>query len=444
MIRLFFRIFDSSLRSIHDTARSCFCSRAVVVSILLRCAVHAEGNAEAPAPSSETFVTSSLGAGWSLHVQSTLVDQWHGAYSAAYSGDNSFLNTQEDEHTLSLSLYLGHPLWRGADIFYNPEGFQGYGLSRTLGVAGFPNGEAVKSGYGSVHYNTSRLFLRQVFGLGGETEQQTDDVLQCARVVDVNRLIFSVGKFSAGDFFDGNAYSHDPRTQFLNWSLMDSGAWDYPADVVGFTGGAVLEWNTRTWMLHYGLFMEPRVSNGARLDPHLEQAHGQILQFDQRYLVGGHAGTLRPFVYWNQARMGNYDQAVHRATVQGGADITATAAYRSKLGFGLSWDQALAQDLGIFARLSHNDGRTESWAFTEIDSSAALGLSMKGQRWGRAQDTLGLACVENAISGSHQRYLAAGGSGLILGDGALSPAREQVLEVYYDLVPLSWARPTPS
>jgi high affinity Mn2+ porin len=380
---------------------------------------------------------------WSIFTQATYVDQWHYGFPAAYSGPDSLQNTAEVEHTFSYSLFLDRRVWQGGELIYNPEIFQGHGLSQTLGVAGFPNGEAVKSGYANLHYNTSRLFLRQVVGLGGAKEKLERDVNQVDEEVDVNRLTLSIGKFSGGDFFDGNAYSHDPRTQFMNWAMWESAAWDYPADVVGFTSGGVLEWNTENTTLHYGIFLEPDVPNSARMDFHVLKAHGQILQFDYRYKWGDRSGTLRPFAYWNQARMGSFNLATEAAEGTGTpAETAPTRAYRSKVGFGVSWDQEVAANLGAFARLSWDDGRTETWAFTQIDRSVAAGLSLKGGVWKRADDTVGLAVAVDGLSPEQRDYLEAGGTGLIIGDGALNYRTEQILETYYAFQALKWLQIT--
>jgi len=225
--------------------------------------------------------------------------------------------------------------------------------------------------------------------------------------------------------------------QFLNGSLWESAAWDYPADEVGYTGGLIAEWNTKNWMLHYGIFLEPTVSNGARLDMHVLDAHGQALEFDQRYQWEGLAGTVRPFVFWNEAHMGNYEDALASPDISDA--LSYSRAYRSKVGFGISWDQALADGFGVFARISWNDGRTEAWAFTEVDRSLAAGLSLNGSRWGRKNDLFGVAVAGNGISPSHQAYLAAGGTeGLFLGDGALNYGPEEILEAFYRIQAAKW------
>ena len=377
---------------------------------------------------------------WSVFTQLTCIEQWHYGFPAAYSGPESLSNKSEAEHTFSYSLFIDRTLWRGAELVYNPEIFQGHGLSQTFGVAGYPNGEAVKSGFANLHYNTSRLFVRQVFGLGGEAEKTERDLNQTGQEVDVDRITVSVGKFSANDFFDGNAYTHDPRTQFMNWALWESAAWDYPADVVGFTAGGVVEWNTRQGTLRYGILLEPDLPNSPKFDMHLAKAYGQILQYDIRYSISGHAGTVRPFVYWNHTHAGAFQPATAAALATGNpADASTTRKYGAKVGGGVSWDQELLTDLGAFIRLSVNDGRTEDWAFTQIDRSAVAGISLKGARWHRPDDTFGLAAAINGIASEQRAYLAAGGTGLIIGDGTLVRSRaEQIVESYYAYQALRW------
>jgi high affinity Mn2+ porin len=381
-------------------------------------------------------------ATWSLHEQATWIDQAHPSFPSPYEGANSFTAAAESDRTFSFSVFAGIRLFPETEIYYNPELLQGHALANTVGIAGFPNGEGAKAAFPNLHYSTSRLFIRQTIELGGDKAPVEDDQNQVARSYDEDRLTLSLGKFSASDFFDGNTYSHDSRTQFMNWAIIESGAWDYPADVVGYTAGFVAEWNTKNWMLHYGIFMEPTVPNGARLDYHLLDAHGQILQFDKRYSAGGLTGTLRPFVFWNQAHMGSYADTLASPDIATG--LSSSRAYRSKVGFGLSWDQQLTASLGAFARLSWDDGRTESFAFTEIDRSVAAGLSSSGAQWGRKNDTLGVAAVINAIVPAHQAYLAAGGTeGLILGDGALRYGPEEIVEIYYSSQIMKWLSISP-
>ena len=425
--------------------RSCSQHKLLVVWALFSAAATAAVAGDAldgrPAPPGDTWSLLTDPSNWTVLQQETEIEQWDSSFNSPYAGRNSFLPGGDGERTFSLTIFLGHKLWDGAELYYNPEFFQGHGLGNTVGIAGFPNGEAVKAAFYQLHYNTSRLFIRQTIGLGGETEKVEADENQFAETVDVNRLTFSIGKFSANDFFDDNAYSHDARKQFMNWALWESAAWDYPADIVGYTSGFVAELNTKDWLLHYGIFLEPTVSNGATLQTDVAKAWAQVLEVDRRYSWDGHAGMIRPFLFWNRANMGNYDDSL--ASASGVPDITATRAYRSKVGAGLSWDQELTTGLGAFARLSWDDGRTETWAFTEIDSSVALGLSLQGAPWNRPDDVLGVAVVGSGLSSEHKAYLAAGGIGLDIGDGRLNYGLEEIGEVYYDVKVCKWLWMTP-
>jgi high affinity Mn2+ porin len=371
---------------------------------------------------------------WSVHSQSTLIEQWHGGLTSPYQGPYSLVAHREDKHTATVTLFLGRRLWAGGEIFYNPEVTQGTGLSATQGLGGFPNGEATRAGSKVPEYNTARLFIRQTFGLGGGREPAESGQNQIAGERDIERITLMFGKLSATDVFDVNDYSHDARTQFLNWALMANGAWDYPADVKGYTGGFTAEWNQASRALRWGVFMEPVAANERELDQHVRQANGQAFEWEERYKLGHRPGALRGLIYWNQAHMGSYATALRTPA----PDIMLSRRYRSKVGAGLNWQQEIADDAGVFARVGVNDGRTETWAFTEIDRTVSAGASIKGSRWGRAADTVGVAALANGLSAEHRRYLAAGGYGFIVGDGRLSYRPEEILETYYNWKPAEW------
>jgi hypothetical protein len=234
------------------------------------------------------------------------------------------------------------------------------------------------------------------------------------------------------DLFDGNAYAHDPRTQFLNWTLMGQGAWDYPADTRGYTWGFVLAMAWDEWAFRAGRFAMPLEANQMAMDHDLGRSHGDALEAEHGHQLGGLPGTAKLLLYRNTAPMGNYRQSLQASP--GAPDVTATRAQgREKHGWGLNLEQALTQDLGLFSRYSWNDGRTETWVFTEVDRSICLGLSLKGGAWGRSDDGIGLAFVENGLSPEHRDYLAAGGYGFLLGDGRLNYASERIAETYYSL-----------
>lgn len=368
---------------------------------------------------------------WSVHAQATGVLQGYPAFAAPYSGPESLPSHGQTQETFTSSLYLGRSLWDGGEVYVNPEILQGIGLAHSFGVAGFPNGEATKAGTMDPRLNLSRLFIRQTFGFGGPTETVEAGPNQLAKTEDISRLTLTAGKIAATDMFDGNRYSHDSTTQFLNWSLMDSGAWDFPADAKGYTEGIALEYNQQTWTLRYGAFLEPEILNGERLARHGDGSVGQVAQLDERYLAWQQPGTVRFLVFYNRNHAGNFSDAL---ALPGNVSdtIDQTRSYGTpKYGFAISADQQLGSDLGAFLRLSWNDGKTEDWAFTQIDHSVAGGLSLQGTRWGRGDDTVGAAIALNGISSQQQQFLQAGGSGLIIGDGQLHYGLESIFESYY-------------
>jgi high affinity Mn2+ porin len=369
-------------------------------------------------------------AQWNWHFQNTDIIQGVPPFPAKYSGPNSLDSKGETRETVSVDLLSGARLWSGAEAHVDGLLWQGFGLSKTLGVEGFPNGEAFRLGTKVPNINISRLFLRQTIGLGGDTEPVTDAPLQLAGSRDISRLTFTVGKISVKDIFDSNAYANDPRTQFMNWAFMANEAWDYPADSIGFITGFAVELNQPRWALRYGFFQMPRTSNGTALDARYLQAWGMVVEFERRFTLNEHPGAVRLLAFLNQANMGSYQEAVDSPIRP--ADIEASRAYRFKFGFGLNVEQELVTNVGVFSRLGWSDGKNEAWAFTDVDRTASMGVSVKGAFWNRPNDTVGLAGALNAISSEHQDFFAAGGTGILAGDGALNYGFEKLLETYYD------------
>jgi high affinity Mn2+ porin len=380
---------------------------------------------------------------WNWHIQNTDIVQGYPGFDAKYSGPNSLNNHGEVRETVSLDLYAGIRLWRGAEVHVDVLMWQGFGLSNTVGVEGFPNGEAFKVGTKIPNVTIARLFIRQTIRLGGEQEDVPDGQLTLAGKHTVSRLTLTSGRFSAKDIFDNNAYANDPRTQFMNWALMANAAWDYPADSVGFDTGLAVELNQPKWALRYGFFQMPRFPNsftaedkfltwrpGGADGPFL-RAWGMVAEFERRYRVNAHPGAIRFLAFLNQAHMGSYQAAVDNPARP--ADITATQAFRFKYGFGLNWEQEVVTNVGVFSRLGWNDGHNEGWTFTDVNYTASLGASVKGKSWHRPDDTFGLAGVLNGISSVNQKFLEAGGTGILDGDGNLSYGLEKIVETYYDL-----------
>ncbi|MDJ0364338.1 carbohydrate porin [Hymenobacter sp. H14-R3] len=370
---------------------------------------------------------------WSVHFQQTIIQQWHNDLSPRYAGPFSLQAREQAKLSLTTTAFIGRKLWRGAAVYFNPEVAGGSGLSGATGIGGAPNGETFRIGDPAPQVYLARLYLRQLWALGSETTNFEDDINQVSGARPTRYLALNVGKFSMADYFDQNSYSHDPRTQFFNWSLMSAGSWDYPANVRGYTAGAVLEYVTPTYALRAGLGAMPTDANGPTLDLHYGKAQALTVELTKPYTLGGHPGTVRLLGFRNQAAMGSYTLAVRNAG-PAGPDVTAVRAdRRTKYGFVVNAEQEISPNVGLFGRFSYNDGHNETWAFTEIDRSLSVGLTSTGARWKRPTDRLGVAAVANGLSKDHQNYLAAGGSGFILGDGRLDYGLEYIGEVYYSI-----------
>jgi high affinity Mn2+ porin len=366
---------------------------------------------------------------WEIHGQTTYLPQGYPAFRAPYSGPNSLTPAAQAKATWSNSLFLNTRLWEGGELYYNPELLQGFGLNDTVGAGGFPNGEAQKSNFPYPHYNTSRLFLRQTFGFGGEQEELASGPTQLGGKVDVSRLTVQAGKFAVIDIFDGNAYAKDTRKDFMNWSMWAPGAFDYSADKVGLTYGATAELNQKHWALRAGYFLMLDKSNSNNFDTRVPERGSYVLELETRWSLFSLPGKLRTIGWFNSAYSGSYRETLDNPALM--LDISQTRQGRIKYGYVLNLEQALSEDVGLFGRWSWNDGKTEIMAFTDIDASLAGGLSIKGTRWGRPDDVIGVGGVINALSKDHRDFIAAGGLGILIGDGALNYRRERILETYY-------------
>jgi high affinity Mn2+ porin len=366
---------------------------------------------------------------WEIHGQTTFLPQGYPAFHAPYSGPNSLTPAPQTQQTWSNSLYLNARLWEGGEVYYNPELLQGFGLNDTVGVAGFPSGEAQKSNFPFPHYNTSRLFVRQTFGFGGEQEELASGPLQLAGKADISRLTLQAGKFSVIDIFDGNSYAKDARKDFMNWSIWAPGAFDYAADKLGLSYGATAELNQKQWALRAGYFLMDAVSNSNSFDTKVFQRGEYVVELETRYSLFSQPGKLRTIAWLNSAFSGSYRETLDNPALN--LDISQTRTGRIKYGYVINLEQALTDEVGLFGRWSWNDGKTEIMAFTDIDASLALGVSIKGTRWGRPDDVIGLGGAINALSRDHRDFIAAGGLGPLIGDGRLNYRRERILETYY-------------
>jgi high affinity Mn2+ porin len=369
---------------------------------------------------------------YSLHGQFTNVTQFHPAFTSPYRGANSLDPGNRGDETIDLTLFAGVRLWDGGEVYANPEIDQGFGLSNTLGAAGFPSAEAYKIGAAEPYARLPRAFLRQTFDLGGEAMPVEDDANQVAGSHTTDNLVLTIGKFGVTDIFDTNTYAHDPRSDFLNWSLVDAGAFDYAADSWGYSYGAAGEWTQSWWTLRAGLFDLSRVPNDKALQRGFDQFEA-TMEGEERHTLGDQPGKLKLLVFLNYGRMANYGDAVRLGAETGTTpDVSLVRRYQARLGGSLNLEQAIAGDLGAFARFSLNDGSKEAYEFTEINQSLSLGVSLKGGSWSRPDDVFGFAGVVNFLSPEAREYLAAGGLGILIGDGRLPHyGTENIIETYY-------------
>ncbi len=376
---------------------------------------------------------------WNLYFQSTGIGDMHPGFPAQYSGPNSLPDYMEKRVSWTGTIFADLRLTDDLDLVLNPEIAGGRGFGTVTGLAGFPNGEIPRVGAATPTFYLARGYLRYVVPLGGGAESLEAGPNQLAGTEAADRFTLIVGKFSVNDFFDNNSYSHDPRTQFLNWSIMDNGAWDYPADVRGYTAGVVEELTLGAWSFRNATVMEPSVANGPLLDTHVTKNRGEAVEVERRYKIASHPGAVRTLGFLNRDDGGSFLAALHNAELTG-TTPTLDGTRRNgalKYGFGVNFEQEITRDLGVFGRYGWADGKTEAWAFTQIDRTLSGGVSLGGRLWGRAQDHVGLAFARNYLSGDQRAFLAAGGLGFIIGDGALNYAPEQIVEGYY-AVPLSY------
>jgi high affinity Mn2+ porin len=368
---------------------------------------------------------------WSAHAQLTIVDQYHPSFRSRFSGPNSLAASSSQRETADVTAFLGARLWQGAEIYVNPEIDQGFGLSNTVGVAGYPSGEAYKVGKSDPYLRWNRLFLRQSFRLSEDSEHVDAAANTLAGSKPVDSVVVTVGKFSVPDVFDANTYAHDARVDFLNWSSIDAGAFDYAADAWGYTEGAALEINKGGSSARIGVFALSDVPNSQKLDSSFRQ-YSLVGEFEQRGSAGGHPGKFSVLGFLNRGRMGSYNDAVSQASKQSTPDTALVRRYASRGGMSINAEQEIRSGLGVFARASANDGTKEAYEFTEINRSFSGGIAAKGDPWGRPDDTFSLAIVRNSLSLPARRYFAAGGIGILIGDGSLLRyGLEKIFETYY-------------
>jgi len=375
---------------------------------------------------------------WWISGQANVIFQWHPAFYAAYSGPNSLTPEAQSATTHIMTLYTGYELTRTTEVLADVEEASGGGIGNALGLAGFTDLDAVRTVQGVPLATTpylARFMVRQIIPLSDDRIAAERGPFGLATSLPARRIEIRIGKFSLPDFFDVNSGGSDSHLQFMNWTVDNSGIWDYAANTRGYTDAAFFEYDDRSWSVRFAEALMPKIANGNHLDADLARARAENLEGEwRRNFLRGRAGVIRLLSFLNHADMGNYREAANEFLdgETSTPNIIATRRQgRHKYGFGLNFEQDLTSQFGLFGRLGWSDGHNESFAYTEVDRTAEGGMYFKGSWWRRRYDRAGAAFAINGISGDHARYLALGGLGFLLGDGGLSYGSEKIVESYY-------------
>ena len=405
-------------------------SRLVLLGLWMSTGVMLARAADAPEAAPESV---------SIHGQVTYNWQKHLAFSDSRgAGPNSLMSSAEKMYTFTGTAFLGMRPWANGELYFNPEVAQGVPFTGNLvGLGGFTNGEITRAAGSTPSVYRQRLFVRQTWNRGGGTEMLEAGANQLAGSVDRNRVVLTAGNFSTLDVFDNNAYAKDPRTQFMNWGSWTYAAYDYAADSRGFGWGAALEWYQDAWAFRVGRMTGPKEPNGLPVDFALGKHYGDQLEVEREHVLGGQPGKVRMLWWHNRAVLARYDDATQWQLANPGvyADPRALVSSRTgeqdKHGLGLNIEQAFSPAVGFFLRWMKADGKTETHAFTEADGSLATGLLLNGSLWGRSDDSVGVAFMQNTLSAQRRRFLASGGTSFFIGDGYLDYKPETIVETFY-------------
>ena len=378
---------------------------------------------------------------WSAHFQFTAVSQSHSSFTSKYAGTNSlYSGVERGLLTITGTAFVGRKLWHYTNFYADAEISGGQGLSGARGIAGFTNGESFRVGDPTPALYMARYYLQQYIPLSkNKYDTIEEDANQIKEIVPASRITLTAGKFSVSDFFDDNSFSHDPRTQFLNWSLMSNGAWDYPANTRGYTLGLVAELINPSYAARIAFVQVPKRANGPYLNEKIFSVNGTTVEFEKDFSVNNRKARISLLGFRNRVNAPNYNQTVKEMQAGDSAALNVingteyNSQYHStKYGVGINGELAVFDAVGFFFRASYNDGKTATWAYTEIDQTVNGGISIKGNGWKRKDDVIGIAGVVNGISKGHQAFLKAGGNGFIIGDGYLTYGSENIGEIFYN------------
>ena len=369
-----------------------------------------------------------------LSGQMNFIFQTHPDFHALYSGPHSLSPRYEKATSRVLTLYTGVRVNSSTEFIADIEEAGGAALTTGLGLAGNTDLDIVRNPLLSKAPYLARGEIHKVFAFSKDKVENERNPFSLFEELPRRRLEIRFGKFSMPDSFDINSVGSDTHFQFTNWTVDNNGAWDYAADTRGYTVGLMADYEDRNWGFRFGEALMPKVANGIDLVWRPWQAHAENFEYElRRGMIPRRAGVIRLLAYTNSANMGIYRDQIIKAAEQGIApDITSHPWHITrKYGFGINLEQNLTRYLAAFARFGWDNGKTESFAYTEVDQTFVEGIGARGTWWHRSQDRAGIALVSNAIKKDHQNYLAAGGLGFLLGDGRLNYGRENVLESYY-------------
>jgi len=370
-----------------------------------------------------------------LSGQINFIFQTHPDFHSDYSGPNSLSPRYEKATSRVMTLYTGVRLNNSTELLVDIEEAGGQALSTGLGLAGNTDLDIVRNPSLSKAPYLGRAMIHKVFALSRDRVENQRTYLSLFEELPRRRLEIRFGKFSMPDFFDLNSVGTDTHFQFNNWSVDNNGAWDYAADTRGYTVGIVADYEDRNWGFRFAEALMPKVANGIDLVWRPWQVHAENWEYElRRGVIPKKSGVVRLLAYTNYANMGIYRDAVAQFK-EGLVPVPEITHHpwhiTRKYGFGVNLEQNLARNVTAFARWGWDDGRTESFAYTEIDSTFDEGIGVNGAQWHRKQDRAGIAFVSNGIKKDHQIYLADGGNGFLLGDGELNYGRENIVESYY-------------
>jgi len=412
------------------------CMRFATLSVLLLvitggASATGQTTPDVPPAGATTMLPHPADNAWWLSAQVNLISQTHGRFTSPYEGDNSLRPNREQALSRLWTIYTGVKLPGHTECLFDIESAGGRGLSDALGLAGFTNLDVVRNPtLGSAPY-IARAMVHTTIPLSSDMVDTRPNAFALAAHVPARRIEIRAGKLSMADFFDVNAVGSDSHLQFTNWTVDNNGAYDYAADTRGYTYAAVVEYDTPRWSLRFGEALMPTVANGIEMDWNVSRARAENLELELRPVSGL---AVRLLGYANHANMGSYDEAI-QGFLSGRDALPDVVAHRAqgrvKTGVGLNAEYAFPTFVRVFARTGWNEGHNESFAYTEVNNSAQVGGDLSGGPWSRSQDRLGVALVSNGLSQPHREYLALGGQGFLLGDGALRYGREDIVETYY-------------